>query len=334
MPEPTIKEIKDATDIVEIIGRYVTLKRRGASYLGLCPFQGEKTPSFTVSPSKGIFKCMGCGLGGDIFSFLQANGMKFTDALNYLKDPNNNQGLLPTATKKEYVKPEDEWQQIVPRKTFKPDTITHPLHGKPSKIYTYTNIEGETIGYTCRFELEDGRKEVLPFCYMTNGEREGWRWGGFAYPKPLYNLQSLKGNTKPIILVEGEKTCDAAARLFPNYNCLTWIGGSNGILKTNWEQIKGRDIILWPDNDKDKKYTSGEFEGQKMKFQSQPGNKAMLNIYVLMNNCTRHDIKWVKNPKWAECGWDVADANWNEKEANDYLNENIILVEDFYNKLK
>ena len=64
------EEIKAKNDIVEVISEYVTLKRSGRSFLGLCPFHSEKTPSFNVNQSKQFFYCFGCGAGGDIFSFL------------------------------------------------------------------------------------------------------------------------------------------------------------------------------------------------------------------------------------------------------------------------
>ena len=66
----TIRQVQNAADIVEIIGQHVSLKRAGRNFLGLCPFHEEKTPSFSVSPTKGIFKCFGCGAGGSVFQFL------------------------------------------------------------------------------------------------------------------------------------------------------------------------------------------------------------------------------------------------------------------------
>lgn len=68
--QTTLDEILTRADIVDVVGQYVTLKRTGAHYKGLCPFHGEKTPSFIVSPDKQIYKCFGCGAGGNVFSFL------------------------------------------------------------------------------------------------------------------------------------------------------------------------------------------------------------------------------------------------------------------------
>lgn len=65
-----IEEIKNSNDIVDIISQYVVLKRRGRNFLGLCPFHKEKTPSFSVSPDKQIFHCFGCGVGGDVITFI------------------------------------------------------------------------------------------------------------------------------------------------------------------------------------------------------------------------------------------------------------------------
>lgn len=83
--EDIIAEISAKSDIVEVINRYVPLKRSGANYLGLCPFHSEKTPSFSVSPSKQIFHCFGCGKGGNVFKFLmEIDNLSFPEAVREL----------------------------------------------------------------------------------------------------------------------------------------------------------------------------------------------------------------------------------------------------------
>lgn len=81
----TIDKILDASDIVEVIQEFVPLKKRGVNYLGLCPFHNEKTPSFTVSPSKEIFKCFGCGKVGNAVNFIMEHEhLNWPEALKYL----------------------------------------------------------------------------------------------------------------------------------------------------------------------------------------------------------------------------------------------------------
>src|SRR5271154_248757 len=71
--------------IEEVIGDFVTLKKRGSNLLGLCPFHNEKTPSFTVTPAKGIYKCFGCGKAGNSVNFIMEHEkLKYTDALKFL----------------------------------------------------------------------------------------------------------------------------------------------------------------------------------------------------------------------------------------------------------
>lgn len=81
IPEEKINQIRQSVDIVEVVGEYVQLKKQGRNYFGLCPFHGENSPSFSVSPEKQIFHCFGCGTGGNVFSFLmELEGASFTDA--------------------------------------------------------------------------------------------------------------------------------------------------------------------------------------------------------------------------------------------------------------
>ena len=80
IPESKVAEIRDRTDIVAVIGEHVQLRRAGSNYLGLCPFHGEKSPSFNVSPSKQFFYCFGCQKSGDVFRFvMELEGRTFAD---------------------------------------------------------------------------------------------------------------------------------------------------------------------------------------------------------------------------------------------------------------
>ena len=80
-----INEVRDRAKIQDIVAEYVILKRTGANAIGLCPFHGEKSPSFNVNPGRGIFHCFGCGVGGDVFTFLmKIEGLDFPEAVRFL----------------------------------------------------------------------------------------------------------------------------------------------------------------------------------------------------------------------------------------------------------
>ncbi|HWY98878.1 MAG TPA: DNA primase [Bacteroidia bacterium] len=85
IPRDTIDRIFTTARVEEVVGDFVNLKKRGANYMGLCPFHNEKTPSFTVSPAKGIYKCFGCGRGGNVVNFvMEHEQMDYVNALKYL----------------------------------------------------------------------------------------------------------------------------------------------------------------------------------------------------------------------------------------------------------
>ncbi len=86
-PEELVEEVRARNDIVDIIGSYVKLKKSGNNYFGLCPFHGEKTPSFSVSRDRQMFHCFGCGVGGNVFSFLMDyESMSFQEAVKTLAE--------------------------------------------------------------------------------------------------------------------------------------------------------------------------------------------------------------------------------------------------------
>jgi hypothetical protein len=128
---------------------------------------------------------------------------------------------------------------------------TNELRG----VFSYKDAKGQLLGYTVRLEdKETHKKQVLPvsYCYNEVSGKDGWRLKGFTDNqdgKPIYGLEKLAQNNKPILIVEGEKTADKAQELLPEYNVLSWLGGSNGAAKANWNHIAGKDAVIWPDND-------------------------------------------------------------------------------------
>lgn len=106
IPQETIQEIQNRIDIIDIVGSFVTLKKRGTNYLGVCPFHNEKTPSFTVSPSKEIYKCFGCGKSGNSISFIMEHERySYVEALKWLAARYN------IEIQEEYANPEQRLQQ-------------------------------------------------------------------------------------------------------------------------------------------------------------------------------------------------------------------------------
>lgn len=109
--ESLIDEIKTNNDIVDIISQYVILKRSGRNFLGLCPFHKEKSPSFSVSPDKQIFHCFGCGIGGDVITFIsKIDNIGYREAIEVLAEK---AGIaLPTISSSQDAKREELKQKV------------------------------------------------------------------------------------------------------------------------------------------------------------------------------------------------------------------------------
>jgi DNA primase len=85
IPDEKVREVRERAPILEVISDYMSLRKSGANYQGLCPFHGEKTPSFNVNPARGIFHCFGCGAGGNVVTFvMRMEGMNFPTAVKFL----------------------------------------------------------------------------------------------------------------------------------------------------------------------------------------------------------------------------------------------------------
>ena len=141
IPQEVIETIRGQTNIVEVIGQYVQLKKSGKNYLGLCPFHEERTPSFSVAEDKQIFHCFGCGKGVNVFTFLQElEGLSFPEAVVKVADF-------------EQIQLEDQWRkQTLPFENS--DSITGKLilaHEKAAEVYhhmlLHTKVGEQALDY-------------------------------------------------------------------------------------------------------------------------------------------------------------------------------------------
>lgn len=174
---------------------------------------------------------------------------------------------------------------------------THSKHGRASAVWTYHTPEGGVVGHVLRFDImKDGKpaKVVLPrvFCREKNG-RSGWQYQGFPQPYPLYRQPDFVARPDaPVLVVEGEKTADAAARLLPDYVCTTSPHGSQSARKADWSLLKGRLVVIAPDADE-------PGEGYLRDVAEAAREAGATEVRVLRPRDVRAD---------APDGWDLADA--------------------------
>ena len=137
IPQETVNRILDAAQIVDVVGDFVTLKKRGANHMACCPFHNEKTASFVVSPSKGIYKCFGCGKSGTAVGFIMEHeNLSYTEALKYLAKKYNI----------EVVEKEETAEEIAQRQRNESLLLVSEYAGKFFQDSLQTP-EGQAIGY-------------------------------------------------------------------------------------------------------------------------------------------------------------------------------------------
>ncbi|WP_366654456.1 DUF6371 domain-containing protein [Fodinicurvata sp. EGI_FJ10296] len=200
-----------------------------------------------------------------------------------------------------------------------PDTAPRPSHhhfeyGEPSAVWTYTDADGRVVGYICRFEKAKG-KEIVPqsWCRGDNGKFE-WRWLSFAKPRPIYGLQALAARPDAtVVLVEGEKTADAGARLLPKAVVVTFPGGSKAWRYVDWSPLKGRKVIVVPDADGP---GCDAFDGYLDNYGVwKPGIAQELQSIAA-------GVRVVQPPDGVAPGWDLADAlaeGWSPEQTEQFI---------------
>jgi len=260
----TIEAIKQAANVVEVVGDYVKLKKSGTDYEACCPFHNEKSPSFKVHPVKGIYKCFGCGTSGDAIEFVMKHENKtYPEALEILA--------------KRYNIPIEE-DKPQPKRVYKrPQQPKFDLSPLALTYFTSRKISGQILAdFKVCTKLEwmpksKAEVEAICFNYFREGELINVKYRAkdkdFKLEKDaeliFYNLDSLKGAEIGII-VEGEIDCLSVAEsflLYPEYAAKMGIvsvpNGANvtGVMKLEYldncyqsfDHLK--EIIIFTDND-------------------------------------------------------------------------------------
>ena len=130
-----------------------------------------------------------------------------------------------------------------------PDGVELPELLEGHTHWLYQNTDGRVMFVVDRFVNASGEKTLRPWTYWVNESGEGeWRAKGLDKGlKPLLGIAHLRD--KPVLIVEGEKTYDAARALFPDLDVVTWSNGASGVKKSDWTQLSGKQVLIWPDND-------------------------------------------------------------------------------------
>jgi putative DNA primase/helicase len=131
-----------------------------------------------------------------------------------------------------------------------PSPTRHFAHGEPTATWIYRDANGAELCRILRFDFPDKRKQFCPLTLWREPTRLRWRWKGLPAPRPLYGLENLPDNPgAPIVVCEGEKAADAAAKVLLDHVAVTSSGGSQAAAKTDWTPAAGRRVLIWPDND-------------------------------------------------------------------------------------
>ncbi len=194
----TIEKIFDAAEITEVVGEFVNLKKRGTNFLGLCPFHNEKTPSFSVSPSKGIYKCFGCGKGGNAVNFIMEHeSLTYPEALRFL-------------AKKYGIEVEEKEltaEQIEEKNTLESLHVVTEFAGKYFSNILKNHKEGKAIGLS--YLAERGFREDIIDKFQLGYSLDEWE---------TFTKEALRQGYKKEYLVKTGLSIEKGDRLFDRFS--------------------------------------------------------------------------------------------------------------------
>jgi hypothetical protein len=325
---------------------------RGDEYTPPNPTRADRNPgSFTINVAKGVWKDYATGDGGSDMVSLYAYIFHNNDQGAAAKELAESHGVKlgdPVTRERaaQVVKldpPKPEVIFPVPVGVDAP-TFKHPNYGEPSAKWEYRDKDGRLLMYVCRFDPPGERKQVIPRSWCKHPPKEDggawlerWTWRGItgSTKRPLYGLDRLQQDAEAdAIVVEGEKTADAAQRLFGERAvCVTWMGGVETADRVRLTALAGRRVVLWPDFDAQRvKLTKEESEAgvdpaskPLLPLHEQPGVRAMMQLATSLKGLAREIIMVGYTIDPERGGWDLADAEaegWDFTRVDEHLKAN------------
>ena len=265
-----------------------------SNFTALCPAHDDRNPSLSVS----------IGDNNKLLMYCHA-GCEFAEINAALKERKAYTGQRPEKPRPSKDEESEGYQRITSVRHKSPEPDFGKLLGRqPSAIYRYADVQDQTVGYVTRIDKNQG-KRIIPVTpwFDENGELI-WRCKGFENPRPLYGLDDLAHaeDDKPVLIVEGEKTADAALEIFGSHTVLTWHGGANAVGQTDFQPLMGRDVTIWPDAD-------------------ESGKSAAREIARSLRNVSAASVKIVNLPDALPASWDLADEVPDGVDINALLND-------------
>jgi uncharacterized protein (DUF927 family) len=322
---PSFADVKAASlkDIERVLAHWLPNGKRvdgGKEYTAPNPTRSDKRAgSLKVNLNKGTWADFATGdKGGDLIDLVRyldgGTDVEACAKLTQLLSVSVGAAQLATAQGKTKA---PTWNAIqpIPAEAMKRCPVRHRDHGAPSKVWIYRDASGHPLMALYRFDLaadEDGMpKKVfapLTWCQRSNGETTQWRWQGLPDPRPLLRLEELAlRDAAPVVLCEGEKAADAAGELMPEYVATCWPNGSNSWHKADLTPLKGRTVVLWPDNDSSGTSCMEEVAKKLHEIGAESVRFVALNVFKRKPTLKDDQAAFAKGGKWDD-GDDAADA--------------------------
>ena len=297
----------------------------GSERMCSCPSPGhqDRTPSCSVNVATGKWCCHGCGESGHVVEWLiLARSLSQPEALGEAR----RLGLLtaPAGSHRQRSRTERNLQsrrngnQPSRKLSSIEQALPAVLPTQYAACYRYRTPAGDEYARVFRYPANRPERKADPYTLRAVGPHGGTWTNRAPRERWPYRVETLSAEA-PVVIVEGEKCTDGLATLAEGMDVLTWMGGSNAVLRTNWNELRGREVTLWPDAD-------------------EPGKKCMVKLADELVRVGAAVVRTIDPERDRPTGWDVADAitteGWGWKEVRRYLSQAKQVHEDESRRLE
>lgn len=316
-----------------LTGTRARIRATGNGFMALCPAHDDRNPSLSVSEKDGtiLLHCFAAGCSASPAELYAAVEKAIGEPVNARHrrqaHPSPSYGRTGVTASPHPDRCQPRHRTIVPVPADAPDVadlIEARAGPHPWQLWSYHDADGRLLCHVVRIDGPRG-KTIAPYKFADTDTGPRWVQGAIETPRPLYNLpQIVTEPDRPVLIVEGEKCCDAARLLLPNWIATTNAGGANAVHLTDFTPLKGRIVIIARDHDR-----AGDIAAATAAAKAEAAGAARIGLFRIPECVDLDNAQLIWRPRIPTASEDIADLvarGWRHHHLRTIVSQGLSLV--------